>query len=143
MRYGKEGIDSTAYKSLNEFMATVEINKENFRSTYENNDIVIIDFWASWCGPCMSFLPVYEKVSNDFPEIVFGKVDTEVETEMAQHFSIRSIPTLMVIRGGYEVFYQPGALYEEQLRELIQKVQELDMEEVVRKLEAEDKKVEE
>ncbi len=119
-------------------MATVEITKDNFRKTYEENDIVILDFWASWCGPCMNFIPVYEKVSEDFPDIVFGKIDTEMEKELAQHFSIRSIPTIMVIRGGYEVFYQPGALYEEHLRELIQKVQDLDMDEVIKKLEAQD-----
>ncbi len=119
-------------------MATTEITKDNFKEIYEKNDIVIIDFWASWCGPCMSFLPVYEKVSEDHPDVVFGKVDTEVEQELAAHFSIRSIPTLMVIRQGYEVFFQPGALYEEQLIELITKVKELDMDEVKKKLDAED-----
>ncbi len=119
-------------------MATTEISKDNFKEVYEKNDIVIVDFWASWCGPCMSFLPVYEKVSEDFPDVVFGKVDTELEQELAAHFSIRSIPTLMVIRGGYEVFFQPGALSEEQLRELIGKVQELDMEEVKKKLDEQD-----
>ncbi len=119
-------------------MATTEINKDNFQQTCETNEIVIVDFWASWCGPCMSFLPVYEEVSEDFPNIIFGKVDTEVEQELAAHFSIRSIPTLMVIRDGYEVFFQPGALYEENLRELITKVQELDMEEVKKQLDAED-----
>ncbi len=121
-------------------MATTEITKDNFKDIYEKNEIVIIDFWASWCGPCMSFLPVYEKVSEDHPDIVFGKVDTEVEQELAAHFSIRSIPTLMVIRQGYEVFFQPGALYEEQLIELVTKVKELDMDEVKKKLDAEDQK---
>ena len=119
-------------------MATTELNKDNFQQTCETNEIVIVDFWASWCGPCMSFLPIYEKVSEDFPNIIFGKVDTEVEQDLSAHFSIRSIPTLMVIREGYEVFFQPGALYEENLRELITKVQELDMEEVKKKLDAED-----
>lgn len=124
---------------FNGAMATIEINKDNFRQIYADNDIVIIDFWASWCGPCMNFLPTYEKVSGDFPDVVFGKVDTEIEKEMSEHFSIRSIPTLMVIRGGYEVFYQPGALSEEHLRELIEKVKELDMEDVIKKLEEQDK----
>ena len=119
-------------------MATLEITKDNFQSTCDNNEIVIVDFWASWCGPCMSFLPIYEKVSEDFPEIVFGKVDTEIEQELSAHFSIRSIPTLMVIRDGYEVFFQPGALYEENFRELITKVQELDMDEVKKAIEAEE-----
>lgn len=122
-------------------MATTEINKDNFKEIYEKNDIVIVDFWASWCGPCMSFMPVYEKVSEDHPDVVFGKVDTELEQELAAHFSIRSIPTLMVIREGYEVFFQPGALYEEGLRELIEKVKELDMDEVKKKLDAEDENV--
>ncbi len=120
-------------------MATTELTKDNFREIYENNDIVIVDFWASWCGPCMSFMPTYEKVSEDYPDIVFGKVDTELEQELAAHFSIRSIPTLMVIRETYELFFQPGALGEDQLRELITKVKELDMDEVKKKLDAEDK----
>lgn len=119
-------------------MATTEITKENFREIYEKNEIVLIDFWASWCGPCMSFMPVYEKVSDEFPEVVFGKVDTEVEQDLAAHFSIRSIPTLMVIRDGYEIFFQPGALNEDLLRELIGKVKALDMNEVKKQLDAED-----
>ena len=119
-------------------MATLPLNKDNFRETYENNDIMIVDFWASWCGPCMNFMPTYEKVSDDFPDVVFGKVDTEQEPELASHFSIRSIPTLMVIRGGYEVYFNPGALSEDDLRTLINKVKELDMEEVKKTLDAED-----
>ena len=119
-------------------MATLSLNKDNFRETYENNDIMIVDFWASWCGPCMNFMPTYEKVSDDFPDVVFGKVDTEQEPELASHFSIRSIPTLMVIRGGYEVYFNPGALSEDDLRTLINKVKELDMEEVKKTLDAED-----
>jgi len=121
-------------------MATISLNKDNFRETYENNDILIVDFWASWCGPCMSFMPTYEKVSEDFPDVVFGKVDPELEQELASHFSIRSIPTLMVIRSGYEVYFNPGALGEEDLRTLINKVKELDMEEVKKTLDAQDPK---
>jgi thioredoxin 1 len=120
-------------------MATTEITKDNFRTTYESNDIVVVDFWASWCGPCMNFLPIYEKVSEDYPDVVFGKVDTELEQELAAHFSIRSIPTLMVIRGGYEVFFNPGSLAEEDLRTLIDKVKELDMNEVIKAFEEQDK----
>jgi thioredoxin 1 len=120
-------------------MATTEITKDNFRTTYESNDIVVVDFWASWCGPCMNFLPIYEKVSEDYPDVVFGKVDTELEQELAAHFSIRSIPTLMVIRGGYEVFFNPGSLAEEDLRTLIDKVKELDMNEVIKAFEEQEK----
>ncbi|MCB0376933.1 MAG: thioredoxin [Bdellovibrionales bacterium] len=120
-------------------MATMEITKDNFKDTYEKNDILIIDFWASWCGPCQSFAPIYEKVSDKYPDVVFGKVDTEQELELAQHFAVRSIPTLLVIREGYEIFYQPGALPEELLVELVDKVKALDMEEVKKQLDAEDK----
>ncbi|MCJ8278325.1 MAG: thioredoxin [Bdellovibrionales bacterium] len=119
-------------------MAAIELNKSNFKETYEKNDIVIIDFWAAWCGPCMNFAPIYDKVSEKYTDVVFGKVDTEVEVELAQHFTIRSIPTLVVIREGYELFYQPGALAEETLIELVEKVKALDMEEVKKQMDAED-----
>lgn len=115
-------------------MSTLEITKENFQSTYEKNDIVIIDFWAEWCGPCKSFAPIYEKVSGQFPNIVFGKIDTEKQPELAAHFEIRSIPTIMVIREGIELFFQAGAINEELLTELAQKVSSLDMEEVKKKI---------
>lgn len=115
-------------------MSTLAITKENFQSTYEQNDIVILDFWAEWCGPCKSFAPVYEKVSEKFPKIVFGKIDTEAQPELAAHFEIRSIPTIMVIREGIELFFQPGAINEELLTELAEKVSALDMEEVKKQI---------
>lgn len=111
-------------------MATLELNKDNFRSTYEKNGLVIVDFWAEWCGPCRNFAPVYERVSEKYPNVVFGKVDTEAEQELAAHFSIRSIPTLLVVREGIELYCEPGALAEDQLIQLIERAQTLNMDEV-------------
>ncbi len=108
-------------------MSVIELTKDNFNDTVDNNDIVVVDFWAEWCGPCKSFAPVFEKVSGNYPEIVFGKVDTEEQTELAQAFQIRSIPTLMLFREQIQLFAQPGALSIAQLEDLVQKVSELDM----------------
>lgn len=119
-------------------MAAIELTDQNFRETYENNDILIIDFWAPWCGPCQGFLPTFEKVAQEFKDVVFGKVNTDTEHALAQHFSVRSVPTVMVIREGYELFYQPGALGEDDLRMLVTKVKELDMTEVRKQMDKED-----
>lgn len=119
-------------------MATFDLHKDNFSETYENNDIVIVDFWAPWCGPCLNFIPTFEKVSEEYPDVVFAKVNTEIEQEIAQHYMIRSVPTIMVLREGYEVFFNPGALSEDDLKTLITKVKELDMNEVKKQLESED-----
>ena len=108
-------------------MATVEITAETFEETIEKNNIVVVDFWAEWCGPCKSFAPVYEEVSNDYDDVVFGKIDTEAQQELAAHFQIRSIPTLMIFREQVVLFSQPGVLSNPQLKEVIAKVQELDM----------------
>ncbi len=108
-------------------MATINLTSENFESTIKENDIVILDFWAEWCGPCKSFAPVFESVSEKHPDIVFGKINTEEEQQLAASFQIRSIPTLMIFREQVILFSQPGALTEGQLEEIIGKVKELDM----------------
>ena len=115
-------------------MAYVELTKENFEETITNNDMVIVDFWAEWCGPCKMFGPIFEKVSEDYPNAVFAKVNTELEPEIAGWFQIRSIPTLMIFREKVIVFSQPGALPEGALRQVADKAAELDMEEVHRQV---------
>ena len=90
-------------------MATVELTKDTFEDTILSNDVVLVDFWAEWCGPCRFFAPVYEKVSEQYPDLVFAKVDTEAERELASYFNIRSIPTLMIFRDNIGIFSQPGA----------------------------------
>ena len=111
-------------------MATVDITADTFEETIEKNDIVVVDFWAEWCGPCKSFAPIYEEVSNDYDDVVFGKIDTEAEQELGAHFNIRSIPTLMIFREQVVLFSQAGMLNNTQLKEVIEKVQALDMKEV-------------
>ena len=123
-------------------MSTKDLTKDNFRQTYEENNLVIIDFWAEWCGPCKNFAPVFERVSEKYPDVVFGKIDTESEQDVAAHFSIRSIPTIMVIREGLELYCEPGALNEKQLDELIVRAKTIDMEEVRKKIAEEESPVE-
>lgn len=118
-------------------MAVVELTKDNFEEVVTNNDFVIVDFWAPWCGPCRSFAPTYEKVSGDHPDVVFAKVNTEDEQEIAAHFQIRSIPTLMIFRDKIIIFSEAGALPESAFRELVGKAGELDMDEVRKQVAAE------
>ena len=111
-------------------MATQALSKENFEQVVTGNDTVIVDFWAPWCGPCRAFAPTYEATSEKHPGIVFGKVNTEDEPELAGQFDIRSIPTLMVFREKVLLFSQPGSLPASALESIIKKVQELDMAQV-------------
>ncbi|WP_020671935.1 thioredoxin [Amycolatopsis nigrescens] len=111
-------------------MSTVELTTENFDEVVSGNEFVLIDFWASWCGPCRQFAPVYEKVSENHEDIVFASVNTEEQTQLAAAFEVRSIPTLAVIRDQTLVYANPGALPESTLEDLISQARALDMEEV-------------
>ena len=108
-------------------MSTVALGAENFESTVTDNEIVLVDFWASWCGPCRQFSPIYDAASEEHPEIVFGKVDTEAEQALAGAANITSIPTLMAFKKGNLVFSQPGALPAPALKQVIDAVVELDI----------------
>jgi thioredoxin 1 len=115
-------------------MATVELTQDNFEDVTSKNDMVLVDFWAAWCGPCRWFAPVFERAAERHGDIVFGKVDTEAQQELAGAFGIMSIPTLMVIRDNVVLYAQPGALPEAALEDLIGKARALDMEDVRRQV---------
>ena len=116
-------------------MATVDATKDTFGDLIDSNATVLVDFWAEWCGPCRSFAPTYEQMSEKYPDMVFAKVDTEDQPELAGDFNIRSIPTLMVFRDQIILYSQAGALPPQNLEDLIEQVNKLDMDEVRRQLE--------
>ena len=111
-------------------MATVELTTENFDEVVGGSDIVLVDFWAEWCGPCRAFAPTFQAASEKHEDLVFGKVDTEAQQELAATFGIRSIPTLMIVRDGVVLYAQPGALPEVALEDLIEQARKVDMDEV-------------
>lgn len=111
-------------------MSTIEITKDNFEATILENEIVFLDFWAAWCGPCRFFAPIFEQASKDHPDLVFGKVDTEAQRELAAAFQISSIPTLVAIRDRTVLFSQPGALPAAALADVIAQVRAVDMDAV-------------
>ena len=116
-------------------MALVNLTEATLNETIENNNTVIIDFWAPWCGPCKSFGPIYEKTAEQYPDIVFGKVNTEDEQAVAGQFQIRSIPTTVILKEGIMIFQQAGVMPEEALKDVIRQVQELDMDAVRKEIE--------
>ncbi len=116
-------------------MATVELNKENFEQVVSGNNMVIVDFWAPWCGPCRAFAPTFEKTADKHADVVFAKVNTDEEQEIAQAFNIRSIPTLMVFRENVVIYSEAGALAPAGLEDMLTQAKGLDMAEVMRQIE--------
>ncbi|MFG3340196.1 thioredoxin [Glycomyces sp. NPDC048151] len=119
-------------------MATVALTKDNFEETVTGNGIVLVDWWADWCGPCKMFAPTFEASSEKHPDVVFGKIDTEDQPELSGEAGIQSIPTLMAFRDGILLYSQPGALPPAALEEIISKVKELDMDAVRAEIEKEE-----
>jgi thioredoxin len=115
-------------------VATIDVTQSNFEQIIHANDMVLVDFWAPWCGPCRSFAPVYEQISEKYPDVVFAKVNTEAEQAIAAGFQIRSIPTLMLFREQIIIFSQPGALPGAALEQILDKAKALDMAEVRRQI---------
>jgi thioredoxin 1 len=119
-------------------MALENLTTENFNDKVSSSEIVILDFWAPWCGPCKQFGPIFEKVAGEYPDILFGKVNTEEEQEIAAHFQIQSIPTVIVLRDNIALFQQPGMIPEEGLKDIIGQVQALDMDKVRQEIAAQE-----
>lgn len=115
-------------------MSVLELNQDNFQSTVQSNDIVIVDFWASWCGPCMNFAPVFEAASQKHTDVTFAKVNTEEQKALSAAFNVKSIPLIMIFRENILLYAEPGALPEQMLEELLTQVKNIDMDEVRAKI---------
>ncbi|MEN8132170.1 MAG: thioredoxin [Pseudomonadota bacterium] len=124
------------------FMATIQLTKDNFDETVTNHEIVIVDFWAQWCGPCRSFAPIFESASENHTDIAFGKVNTEEQQELAAAFQVRSIPTIMILRDQIVLYSQAGMLGASQLEDLLAKTKEIDMAKVREEIAKEQEKIE-
>jgi thioredoxin 1 len=122
-------------------MAVLTLIKNNFDQTIETSEIVILDFWAPWCGPCRSFAPIFEKASDNHTDVVFAKINTEEEQELAAAFQIRSIPTIMLLRDQIMLYAEPGMLSAAQLEDMLSKVKELDMDKVRAEIQKEKEKI--
>jgi len=118
-------------------MALMDITDDSFREIYKQHDIVVLDFWAVWCGPCRQFAPTFEAVADELPDIVFGKVETETEQKLSAYFGIRSIPTILIIREQLEIFRHSGTLGKDELIKIIEQVKSADMDKVRAEFEAE------
>lgn len=123
-------------------MATIQLTKDNFDETVTNHEIVIVDFWAQWCGPCRSFAPIFESASENHTDIAFGKVNTEEQQELAAAFQVRSIPTIMILRDQIVLYSQAGMLGASQLEDLLAKTKEIDMAKVREEIAKEQEKIE-